>query len=171
MYARLARSIFEARDMEALLRVIQELKAMLRDRVPSLEEFKALFAEIVYTDRLTKSRSLVKYILAAFHRKQQSAITVDYGSMTIEHLVPQSRIGEHGLTEQIVGQMGNFILVSATANTRLGNRPFREKKKVLEQVGFPLPLEIATAEDWGAEQITRRTEALAAEAYNKQWKI
>ena len=56
MYARLGRSVFEAKDMDSAVRVITELKKMLRKRVPSLEEFKALFAEILYTDRITKAR-------------------------------------------------------------------------------------------------------------------
>lgn len=113
----------------------------------------------------------MKYILTFFHKKAEKTLTVDYSTMTIEHLAPQSRIGQNGLTEQIVGQIGNLILVSDPANTKLGNKSFAEKKKVLIDAGFSLPSEIAAAKEWGAKQIIRRTEKLAVEAYNKLWKI
>ena len=171
MYARLGRSVFEAKDMDSSVSVITELKTMLRERVPSLEEFKALFAEILYTDRITKARGLAKYILTAFHKESEKTVTVDYSTMTIEHLVPQSRIGKNGLTEQIVGQIGNLILVSGPANNKLGNKSFAEKKKVLMGAGFFLPPEIVAAREWGAEQIIQRTDSMAVEAYNKHWRI
>jgi len=171
MYARLGRSVFEAKNMDSAVRVITELKAMLRKRVPSLDEFKALFTEILYTDRITKARGLVKYILTAFHKETEKTQTVDYSTMTIEHLVPQSRIGQDGFTELIVGQIGNLILVSPSANNKLGNKSYAEKKKVLMGAGFPLPAEIAAADEWGVEQIIQRTESMASKAYNKHWRI
>jgi hypothetical protein len=171
MYARLGRSVFDATDMDSTIRVITELKKMLRKRVPSLEEFKALFTEVLYTDRITKARGLVKYILTAFHKEAEIAQTVEYGTMTIEHLVPQSRIAQDGFTEQIIGQIGNLILVSGFANNKLGDKSFAEKKKILKQSGFRLPPEIAAAREWGVEQIVKRTESMAAVAYNKLWKI
>jgi hypothetical protein len=113
----------------------------------------------------------VKYVLTAFHKEAEKTQTIDYSTMTIEHLVPQSRIGQDWLTEQTVGQMGNLILVSGIANNKLGNKSFAEKKKVLMDTGFPLPAEIAATNEWGAEQIIKRTESMAAEAYKKHWKI
>jgi len=91
--------------------------------------------------------------------------------MTIEHLVPQSLIGQYGFTEQIVGQIGNLILVSGFANNKLGDKSFAEKKKILKDAGFTLPAEIAAADEWGADQIVKRTDSMAAQAYNKHWKI
>jgi hypothetical protein len=171
MYARLARKVFEARDMDSAVKAIDELKMMLRKRVPSLDEFKALFTETLYTDRITKARGLVKYILTAFHKATERTQTIDYSTMTIEHLVPQSKIGQDGFTEQTVGQIGNLILVSGSGNNKLGNKSFTEKKKVLVGTGFPLPAEIATADEWGVEQIIKRTNNMASEAYKKHWRI
>ena len=171
MYARLGRSVFEALEMNSAIKVTGELKTMLRKRIPSLEEFKALFSEILYTDRITKARGLVKYILTSFHKETEKTQTIDYSAMTIEHLVPQSRIGKDGFTELVVGQLGNLILVSSSANDKLGNKSFADKKKILADAGFPLPAEIVAADVWGIDQILSRTEAMAAEAYSKHWKI
>lgn len=171
MYARLGRSVFEAQDMHSAVRVISELKNMLRKRVPSLDQFKALFVEMLYTDRLTKARGLVKYILVAFHKATEKAQTIDYSTMTIEHLVPQSKIGHDGFTEQTIGQIGNLILVSSSVNDKLGNKSFADKKQILIDAGFPLPADMAEPGDWGIKQIMRRTDAMATEAYGKYWKI
>jgi hypothetical protein len=86
MYASLARRLYEAADMTESLLIIKELKKKLRDRIPSLEEVKALFPEIVFTDNITKDRALVRYILSRFDKSLSSAFTVDYNLMTIEHL-------------------------------------------------------------------------------------
>ena len=56
--ARLGRSVFEANRHEFSSQSYTELKTMLRKRVPSLDEFKALFSETLYTDRITKARGM-----------------------------------------------------------------------------------------------------------------
>ncbi len=171
MYAALARRIYESSDTNEAQKVIKELITKLRDRIPSLVEVKALFPEIVFTDNITKDKSLVKYILARFDKRLSSAITVDYDSMTIEHLASQSHIGTGGFTEDIVGQLGNLILVSEDLNNKLANKPFSEKKQILKAAGYVIPKEIKNASTWTAKQITERTEMMAGEAYDKLWRI
>jgi len=171
MYASLGRRLFEAETTESALGVIKELKQKLRDRIPSLDEVKALFPEIVQTDRLSKQRGLVKYILSAFDREMRSGAVTDYEKMTIEHLLPQSQIGEEGLTETVVGQLGNLILVSPEMNERLGDKSFAEKKRILKGAGFPVPKEVAEPDEWTPTTARARTEAMAVQAYKKLWKI
>jgi hypothetical protein len=171
MYASLGRRLFEAATMDAALNVIEELKGKLGDRMPVLDEVKALFPWIVYTERLTKQRGLVKYILSGFDRDMRSGTVIDYEKMTIEHLLPQSQIGEDGLSDGDVGQLGNLILVSPEMNERLSKKSFQEKKRILRQAQYPIPKEIAEADEWLAPEIRTRTDAMALHAYNKLWKI
>jgi hypothetical protein len=171
MYASLGRRLFESQDLAAALDVIKELKEKLRDRVPGQEEFRALFPHIVYTDEITKQRALVKYILVGFDKATRTGITTDYDAMTIEHLVPQSYVGTGGFTAGIIGQLGNLILLSPDMNSRLGNKVFKEKKRVLQGAGFPLPPDIASATDWTVQDIQKRTQALADLAFDKVWRI
>jgi hypothetical protein len=131
----------------------------------------ALFREIIYTDQLTKQRSLVKYILATLEKNTRAGTVIDYENMTIEHIVPQSEIGTADLTETVVGQLGNLILVSPEMNTRLGSKPFQEKIRVLKAAKFQMPVEIANATKWTAKEIKSRTDAIATHAYTKIWKI
>jgi hypothetical protein len=151
--------------------VIKELKQKLRDRIPSLDEVKALFPEIVQTDRLSKQRALVRYILSAFDREMRSGAVTDYEKMTIEHLLPQSQIGGGGLSEMAVGQLGNLILVSPEMNERLSNKSFSEKRRILKAAGFPLPKEVTESDEWAATNIRARTDAMALQAYKRLWKI
>jgi uncharacterized protein DUF262/uncharacterized protein DUF1524 len=171
MYASLARRIYESSDANEAQDVIRDLITKLRARIPSLVEVKALFPEIVFTDNITKHKSLVKYILARFDQRLSSAITIDYDSMTIEHLAAQSHIGTGGFTEDIVGQLGNLILVSEDLNNRLANKPFSEKKQILRTAGYIIPKEIKNASTWTTKEITERTEMMAGQAYDKLWRI
>jgi hypothetical protein len=171
MYASLGRRIFEALDMAAALDVIKELKTKLRERIPSLEEVKALFPDMLYTERLTKHRNLIKYVLAGFDKRVPSWVTADVDAMTIEHLVPQSCIGTGDFSERVIGQLGNLILVSTEMNSKLSDKPFAEKKRILLAAGCKLPPKIAAATDWTANDIKARTQDMTVEAYKKVWKI
>lgn len=171
MYASLGRRLFEAKTTDVALTVTKELKEKLRNRIPSLEEVKALFPEIIYTERQTKQRALVRYILSFFAEDLKHGIVTDYEQMTIEHLVPQSQIGEGDFSEAIVGQLGNLILVSSDLNSRLKAKPFSEKRKILKAAGLPLPTDILTADEWTAERIRATTVSMATRAYERLWKI
>lgn len=171
MYAALGRRLYEAKDTHASVEVIKDLKQKLRDRVPSLDEVKALFPEIIYTDNVTRQRKLVKYILVGLDQTTPSPIVVDYDQMTIEHLASQSLIGQGEFSESLVGQLGNLLLVSDELNAKLKDKPFKGKKQILLDSGFKLPEEMKAAATWGAAEIRLRTQTLAERAYNDAWNL
>jgi len=171
MYAALGRRLYEAKDIQASVDVIKELKQKLRDRVPSLDEVKALFPEVIYTDKVTRQRKLVKYILVGLDQTTPSPIVVDYDQMTIEHLASQSLIGQGEFNEPLVGQLGNLLLVSDELNAKLKDKPFKDKKQILLDSGFKLPDEMKAAATWEAPEIRLRTQTLAERAYNDAWKL
>jgi len=171
MYAALGRRLFEAPDTEKSVEVIRDLKTKLRSRVPSIEEFKAIFPQVIYTDNVTKQRKLVRYMLTEIERQKPTAAVVDYEQMTIEHLASQSLIGSAGYDDAIVGQIGNLFLVSEELNEKLKSKSFKDKKKILTESGFKLPQEIESANSWGPTEIRQRTEAISELAYNTVWKF
>jgi len=172
MYASLGRRLFEAPSQHVALEILRELKEKLRQRVPLLEEVKALFPQIIYTENFTKQRHLVKYILTGFDKaSSRGNLMVDYTHMTIEHLVPQSAIGTGDFTDAIVGQLGNLILVTEKLNQKLRDKPFKDKKRILQAARYPLPKKIAAADDWTVDDIAEQTLALAENAYSSVWKI
>ncbi len=171
MYASLGRRLFEARNTHAAVIVINELKAKLRERIPGLDEVKALFPKIIFTDSQTKQRNLVRYILAGFQTDSVASVTIDFDGMTIEHLVPQSQIGSGTFTEEIVGQVGNLILVPSKLNEKLANKSFKEKKKILQSARVSLPTEFVGLNDLTSTEIQKRTAILSELAFKKVWKI
>ena len=171
MYAALGRRLYEAKGAQEAAIVIQELKKKLRDRIPSYEEFKALFPEIVFTDNVTKQRQLVKYILISIDRHKPTPAVIDYDQMTIEHVASQMLIGTNGFDEELIGQLGNLLLVPKDLNKKLKHRDFPDKKSILLEAGFQIPKEMKHATKWGSEEISARTAALASEAYDKVWKL
>lgn len=172
MYASLARRVFQCGDTGAAVKIIKELESKLRERMPALQEVVALFPNIVFTDDVTKQRGLVRYLLASFGRAKSGAMPVDYDRMTIEHLVPQSSVGKNGFTQEIIGQLGNLILVPATLNAeKLRDKPFTEKKRILQESGIDLPKDIASTKTWDPEAIQKRTARMAEKAYKTIWRI
>jgi hypothetical protein len=171
MYASLGRRLFEANDTQAAVAILIEIKAKLRERVPVFEEVKALFPSIIYTENQTKQRPLVTYVLAGFQRHSLKSVVVNFEGMTIEHLASQSLIGTGGFSEEIVGQLGNLILVPSELNTKLDNKAFREKKKVLKNAGVVVPPEFAMLDEITPAAIQKRTANLAEQAYRLVWKI
>jgi len=171
MYAALGRRLWEAEDTHGAFEVIRDLKQKLRERVPSWEEVKAVFPQIIYTEKFTKQRALMKYALVGLAKAATTGVNVDYEAMTIEHLAPQTTIGRDGWTDATVGQVGNLILVTEGLNSKLKDKPFREKKRILQRHHFPLPQDLLDADAWTPGHVTARTTELARAAYRKVWKI
>jgi hypothetical protein len=170
MYALLGQRVFGAKDQAAALEVTKELKTKLRERMPLLEEVQALFPQILFTDSITKQKGLIKYILVEFLRRMKPGIAIDFESMTIEHIAPQSQIGVGEFSEENIGQLGNLVLVSSELNQKLGNKTFPEKKALMMAAQL-LPPDLAPIQNWTAAEIRARTTRMAGEAHSTIWRI
>lgn len=173
MYALLARHIANVKNAQEATPVLKDLRIKLQNRVPPLAEFLALFPGLIYTSRLTKERQLMKYVLAKISRELGHAFPVDLDDLTIEHLVPQSNIGTAKWTDEMVGQIGNLILVSKELNQKLENKTFKDKKALLVKAKYEemLPEYFWSTDQLSPDLIKRRTDELAQLSYDKVWKI
>ena len=74
--------------------------------------------------------------------EKNPALNLDYESLTIEHLVSQSTLKDKNVgKEQIVGGIGNLILVSTSINSNeLANKPVEEKMNILRNKQYPFAL-------------------------------
>jgi hypothetical protein len=171
MYASLGRRIFAAESSQVAATVVSEMRDKLRERVPSEAEFVALFPELIYTNKVSKQRALVKYVLVEFAKHNKTALPADYDDLTIEHIAPLSAIDDVEWTHEAVGQLGNLLLVTGEINSKLKDRDFKAKKELLKGAGYPLPQEITDAETWTPKVIEARTASLAKLAFDVVWKI
>ena len=166
MFASLARQVHE-KEGGGKYRACRDLAAKLRDRIPSYEEFKLCFSEIVYTLNVTRQKRLVRYILEKLLKFL--GLPIDRESATIEHLLPQSG-GSH--PDEVVGQLGNLLLVPDKVNAeQLRAKPFAQKLKILNRYKCALDRKIAEANSWGRDEIESRTAWMAELAYKKIWVI
>lgn len=173
MYTSLARQIASVNDAQGATPIINELKKKLKERVPSESEFLVLFPNLIYTNTVSKQRALVKYVLARLARLEGHAYAADMDELTIEHLIPQSKIGKDGWTENTIGQAGNLVLVTKKLNDKLKDKTFADKKVILKshKCADLLPDYFLSAAELTPKLIEQRTRDLGTLAYNRAWKI
>jgi uncharacterized protein with ParB-like and HNH nuclease domain len=172
MYASDARSVTGVDDSQEAATKWAAILRKLREKIPPLDEFEASFGQLQYLNTATKDRRLVRYILGRISIQGSKLTLSARDHWTIEHLASQNPpAGGHGLADDVVGSIGNLLLVPEELNEKLKNKPFEEKKKIMAAFeGFQLEPEIAAAAEWGEEQIAARTKRLAELAYGTIWK-
>lgn len=169
MYASTARQLFEATSKNEAARVIRQFTDKLRERVPAYAEFEAGFMALAFSEGNTRQRSIVRYLLRAIDRHGRvGTASVDYATMTIEHIAPQSVSNRPGVDDDHVAMMGNLILVDEWLNGKqLATKSFGVKRELLQKAGIPLDKVIGEAPDWSNEAIERRTKELARLSYTE----
>lgn len=171
MYSSFARKLFEAKSSEEASVEISALTLKLRNKRPSFDEFKVAFREISFTNSNSKQKNLVKYILRGFSEHSQYKFPVDFDDLTIEHIQPQSKVGNDGWTEENVGQLGNLIFLDQKMNGKLDTKPFKEKVELLAIEGYSIPTGLDCVEHWTEEEAKAHTDRMAAIAFDEIWKI
>lgn len=169
MYSSFGRKLFDAKDRTEANAEIRKLKKKLSDRVPIKEEFDAAFRQVIFTNQFTSQKNLVRYILNEIGQECGWPRIADFEDLTIEHLVPQSKISDKWPVE-LIGQLGNLLLVDEDTNLELGNKSIKEKKKILKAKGYHLPDYFWQADRITADLIKRRTQELSDISYYEVWK-
>jgi len=170
MYTSFAEKLFEAKTSKECSDEIQILVKKLQDRVPSLDEFKVAFKEIVYTNSKSKQKNLVRYILRGFAEYYSYKYPVDYDELTIEHIHPQSK-SKNEKWGEAVGCIGNLLYIDQKMNEKLSSNNFQDKKRILLNDGYDLPMFVINTSSWSPELVLENTVQMAEIAYNEIWKI
>lgn len=167
MYAAHARELRSAKTTEQRMSVIENLTNKLAKRLPSFDEFRAKFAEIRSSKKYSQQRALALYILRKMY---QSPMPADFSQLTVEHLAPQSG----SLPDATVAKLGNLLLIPKDLNGQLDNRPFAEKRSILQQAaanGIWIDKTVLSASSWGTDEINERTDSMAKRAYEEVWAL
>jgi hypothetical protein len=93
----------------------------------------------------------------------------DRKSVHIEHILPQNPRDECYIESQLdketakefTHKLGNLTLLYGKLNTKASNRPFSEKKAILERSDIPMTSRIGSLPKWTSVEINERTKALA----------
>jgi hypothetical protein len=90
--------------------------------------------QLRYSDEFTKQKKLVKYVLTRIYESGASGgVAPDYTQMTIEHIAPQNPPTAGAVDAEHVAMLGNLILCNVDLQDQLKNKPFEEKRKILEK--------------------------------------
>lgn len=172
MYSIYGRKLSEAKDDISKLNIIRELKQKMREKLPTYEEFLASFKTIKFTDDYTKQKRIIQYTLSKVDKfYNKNGVVINYDLMTIEHILPQNPSVKSLTHDAHMGLLGNLILIDEQTNTALANKPFKEKKVILENSNIYLDEILTKSNKWTENEIALRTEQLASIAYNKVFKI
>lgn len=168
MYALHAREVSAAPDAQAAAATISALIGKLK--IPSKDIFIASFVELGYSKSTSKQKRLVRYILERIYSHNCAGVLPDFEQMTIEHLLPESAAKGPTVTAEDIANIGNLVLVDEHLNDRLADKPFIDKKRLLQDAGqvWIDPL-ILSASSWDHETIRARAEAMAELAYTRIW--
>lgn len=164
MYAVHAREIANAADANAMGMCIKSFKDKIKGKVPERDTFITKFKLLSYSN--TRQRDVIRYTLWKIYKSMFPAVDIDRGTLSIEHLASQAggSVSVHSI--------GNLLPVPVIFNGKvLGSKPFLDKKQLLIDGGFALEDGIKAAQDWQTVDIDKRTDELAAYAYDTVWSI
>lgn len=171
MYALHARQLQSANTKAEKISEIDALIGKLRDKLPPYQQFESNFRGILASEKFTKKKNLVKYILGRMSR-EVGKLDLAFDRMTIEHIAHQSQQKGSSFTEEQVAEIGNLLLVDERLNEQLGTKQFIEKKGILEKANSVWKDDYLTKQTaWTAASIRNRSDFLAKIAFDKVWKI
>ncbi|MEA5512807.1 DUF262 domain-containing HNH endonuclease family protein [Nodularia sp. UHCC 0506] len=167
LYAKFAQELSKTDNQDKIQSINTDLLRKLKDKLPSFDEFEVNFMDLVYTKNKQRDKKLIQYILENMTGQNINGLPVDYTSASIEHLLPQST-GD----EEIVGNIGNLILVDKVTNgEQLRDFDFIKKIEILKNKNYPLDDYLLNATQWTEEEIKERGKSIAHKAYYDIWKL
>lgn len=171
MYAKAARELSAAGgDQEERARVLTEIRNKLIERRPDREQFVLSFVDRFYfTNEQARDSKLVRYVLERLLRHSHPTTSVE--RLTIEHILPQKEL-RSGVPFKVVGSLGNLLLVNDSLNTRLDDKDFESKRRILRSDGLNYDIGgVLDSAEWNEGSIVARTRLLAERAYDEVWKL
>lgn len=140
--------------------------------IPNREDFIENFKKIYFTNDYTKYKKIIRYILEKIDNYNTiHTIPIAYEQYTIEHLIPQDKIGK--FTELEIGQIGNLIFVTAEIQNKLKNKMLKDKLQILSDLKIQIPFNNLSlnniCETNEMDLIKERTNLIAIDAYDKIW--
>lgn len=167
LYARVfARPENKEHYYDAISSFFQQLTS--KDALPGDAEF----AEALKKNNLYRKNALCKFLLTAIENQGKEQLITD--NLTIEHIMPQNKnlstawqkmLGEdrwQEVQEKYLHTLGNLTLTAY--NSELGDKPFVEKQKELDDVKTKVVIlysDVKGRTEWNAEAIEQRANRLA----------
>ena len=167
LYGRVFGSNTENKDhyYDSIVSFLMQLTS--KDTIPDDTEFSIALKE----RNLYRKNALCKYLLSAIENQGKEKVVTD--NLSIEHIMPQNKnlstawqrmLGDNWEIERdrYLHTLGNLTLTGY--NSELGDRPFAEKKELLENAGTHITVLYSDVKDkdiWNAKAIEDRAQRLS----------
>lgn len=139
-----------------------------KDVIPSDSDFEEALKE----RNLYRKNALCKFLLASIENQGKERIVTD--NLTIEHIMPQNKnlssawqrmLGSdwESIHNRYLHTLGNLTLTGY--NSELGDKPFKEKKELLEESNtkvVALNNDVMDKDEWNSSTIESRADRLAS---------
>lgn len=162
-YAETAASVSNGR-----IRNATELQRQLETFIPNDSRFREEFSICRVKEQLARYYLSELEIIATGSETMRASS--DTTAVNLEHIAPKD--GGEDLDEESSGavqrRLGNYALLEATTNSKLGNQGFSKKKPAYKESQFTLTAEISVNSDWGEAEVDDRQKRLALLAL-KAW--
>jgi len=166
-YSKFAVALTNASTQSQKQLVLDDLIEVLGTKVPSFSEFKASFDDRFYTSKYTMNKVVIRYTLRKIMGQSTHGLAIDHEAMTIEHLLPESQERAGTISTEVIGSIGNLILLDSKTNSEmLGNSSFNEKKRILTGANYPFDDLLLSHDHWSEPQIRERTGWIIQTAYD-----
>lgn len=144
--------------------------------ISNIELYNGKFKEkIRFSERENSNKKIVQHVLEKVDKYfLTNSVEYEYGSMTIEHLIPQSE------NNAAIAQIGNLIYVTRDMQDKLKDKNLKEKIKILEDNGYfnnynhrlllPKFDDISALLDDQIKIIEDRTQKIVDLSFQKIWK-
>ena len=155
---------------------ISEIRARVNELIASDIDFKAQFA--LHTVGRNEANKNARYFLGALERTHKNEAEPEFipndnpAEVNLEHVYPQSAVvgdwsefiavsGTQEDADKWIYRIGNMVLLQASVNSHIGNKPFKDKAEVLKASQFALTKMVGDCPAWTPEAIQSRQEILA----------
>ncbi|WP_159042644.1 DUF262 domain-containing protein [Streptomyces curacoi] len=156
---------------------VPQIRQRVNELIPSDSDFKAQFG--LATLGRGEASKIARYYLIALERTARKEGQPEFvpndnpNEVNLEHVYPQNALAEDWLeflahsgnredADSWIYRLGNMVLLTAGSNSRLGNKPFKEKAETFKRSQLTLTREVGECAAWTPEQIQTRQERLAA---------
>ncbi len=168
MYSKMSRDLFNAEDKHRKHNIIDAMVKKLQEKLPSIESFRAkIDSRLYYSSQNTKQKKLVQYALKRLEYEKQN-YNIELHDISLEHVYPE-KFDKYWQKIDIknIQNIGNLVLLDKGINSKIGNKNYEDKKKIILKESTLLTTKEVFEEykDWDVYSIESRKEILVNELY------
>lgn len=172
LYLRHAKKIRESNSY-AIKGLRTDLAALVEKVVPD-GVFEASLREIKYSPR--GGNGHIRYLLITLEdyarwyeqgaqgapKCKDKTRVFDFSNTTLEHIYPQSAQGklQDAELEKVKHTIGNLTIFGPDDNDKVANKPFLEKRDVLQASSLKLNRDVSVNDKWTSQDVKKRTDTL-----------